>query len=182
MRPGTHILYTSGYTQNAIVHNGKLDEDAQLLSKPYRKDELARKLRSVFAGANQTSVKSPPAEQPAGPRGTVLVVEDVALIRMTTVEMVEQWGFATAEAGDGKTALALLESNQAIGILIADLGLPDMDGRQLVKEALKLKPTLKVVIASGYSPSERDDGQLGLPVRRLTKPFDTEDLRKALDV
>ena len=50
MRPGLSVLYTSGYTQNAIVHNGKLDDDALLLSKPYRKDELARKLRSIFAG------------------------------------------------------------------------------------------------------------------------------------
>ena len=50
MLPGLLVLYTSGYTQNAIVHNGRLDDDAFLLSKPYRKDELARKLRSVFAG------------------------------------------------------------------------------------------------------------------------------------
>ena len=50
MFPRLLVLYTSGYTQNAIVHNGRLDDDAFLLSKPYRKDELARKLRSVFAG------------------------------------------------------------------------------------------------------------------------------------
>ena len=43
------VLFTSGYTQNAIVHNGRLDEDVFLLSKPYRKDELARKVRSVTA-------------------------------------------------------------------------------------------------------------------------------------
>ena len=56
MHPKIRILYTSGYTQNAIVHNGKLDDDALLLSKPYRKDELARKLRSVFAGTARGAI------------------------------------------------------------------------------------------------------------------------------
>ena len=56
MHPRIRILYTSGYTQNAIVHNGKLDDDALLLSKPYRKDELARKLRSVFAGTARGAI------------------------------------------------------------------------------------------------------------------------------
>ena len=59
MHPGVRVLYTSGYTQNAIVHNGKLDDDALLLSKPYRKDELARKLRSVFAGTARGAIAAP---------------------------------------------------------------------------------------------------------------------------
>ena len=90
------MLYTSGYTQNAIVHNGKLDDDALLLSKPYRKDELARKLRSVLAarrGPDHAAQHRRQATTPTGTRGKVLVVEDVALIRMTTVDMVEQIGF-----------------------------------------------------------------------------------------
>ena len=68
MHPGVRVLYTSGYTQNAIVHNGKLDDDAFLLSKPYRKDELARKLRSVFAGTARAAPlpsPGPPASRAA---------------------------------------------------------------------------------------------------------------------
>ncbi len=48
LRPGLKVLYTSGYTDNAIVHHGRLDPGAHLLSKPYRRDELARKLRLVL--------------------------------------------------------------------------------------------------------------------------------------
>lgn len=48
LRPGLKVLYTSGYTENAIVHHGRLDPGVQLLSKPYRRDELAKKLRSVL--------------------------------------------------------------------------------------------------------------------------------------
>jgi nitrogen-specific signal transduction histidine kinase len=47
-RPGTHVLYTSGYTENAIMHHGRLDPGVALLIKPYRKTELARKIREVL--------------------------------------------------------------------------------------------------------------------------------------
>ncbi|MES2474106.1 MAG: response regulator, partial [Pseudomonadota bacterium] len=189
MYPGLRVLYTSGYTQNAIVHNGKLDDDALLLSKPYRKDELARKLRSVFAGTARGPIANPQIAGQAAVdtssavrRGKVLVVEDVALIRMTTVDMVEQIGFVTAEAGDGAEALAILQNDAAIDILLTDLGLPGMNGRQLVEEALRLKPGLKIIIASGYSTNE-DEGGAKLPatVGYLTKPFDMQQLRRALE-
>lgn len=47
LRPGLPILFTSGYTQNAIVHRGRLDPGVQLLQKPYRRQDLALKLRQV---------------------------------------------------------------------------------------------------------------------------------------
>ncbi len=46
--PGLPILFTSGYTANAIIHGGRLDQGLELLSKPYTQDELARKLRKVL--------------------------------------------------------------------------------------------------------------------------------------
>ena len=186
MHPGLRVLYTSGYTQNAIVHNGKLDDDALLLSKPYRKDELARKLRSVFAGTARGPI---PASVPAGPsvpaadrvRRKVLVVEDVALIRMTTVDMVEQLGFESAEAGDAAEALEILRTDDSIAILLTDLGLPGMNGRQLVEEVLRQKPHLRIIIASGYSTSEEEGANLPAAVSYLTKPFDMQQLRRVLE-
>jgi PAS domain S-box-containing protein len=50
-RPGTKVLYTSGYTDNAIVHHGRLDEGVLLLSKPYRKPQLAQMVRRAISGA-----------------------------------------------------------------------------------------------------------------------------------
>lgn len=47
--PGLQVLFTSGYTDNAIIHGGRLEEGAELLSKPFTQDELARKLRKVLA-------------------------------------------------------------------------------------------------------------------------------------
>jgi CheY-like chemotaxis protein len=48
-RPGLKTLYTSGYTENAIVHHGRLDSGVLLLAKPYRKTELARMIRLALA-------------------------------------------------------------------------------------------------------------------------------------
>ena len=48
LRPGLRVLYTSGYTQNAIVHHGRLDPGVEFISKPYRRAELARRLRQIF--------------------------------------------------------------------------------------------------------------------------------------
>ncbi|HVZ27265.1 MAG TPA: response regulator [Rhizomicrobium sp.] len=111
--------------------------------------------------------------------GKVLVVEDVALIRLAAMDMIEQLGFAGVEAADGEEALALVRSDPGIGILFTDLGLPGMNGRQLVEEARRLKPDIKIIIASGYStgagspPEDKD-------IVRLTKPYDMNQLRKAL--
>lgn len=185
MHPGIKILYTSGYTQNAIVHNGRLDDDAFLLSKPYRKDELARKLRSVFAGTARGPVQAepPPPAPPAERRGKILVVEDIMLIRMATVDMVEQIGFQAAEAGDGAEALAILQRDPEIEILLTDLGLPGMNGRQLVEEARRLRPELRVIIASGYSTETAAGGRpTDEGIKHLTKPFDLGQLRRALEV
>ena len=105
----------------------------------------------------------------------VLVVEDVALIRLTTVEMVEDTGFAAVGAADAQQALAMLKDDDGISILLTDLGLPGMSGRQLVEEALRLKPGLKVIVASGY----REEG-FAANIGVLRKPFDLQQLQRAL--
>jgi len=108
------------------------------------------------------------------------VVEDVALIRMTTVDMVEQLGFSALEAADAFEALAVLRADTAIAILLTDLGLPGMNGHQLVEEALKLNPDLKVIIASGYSTEGEEPEALKGKVAHLAKPFDMSQLKRAL--
>jgi hypothetical protein len=48
VQPGLKVLYTTGYTRNAIVHNGTLDFGTELLTKPYTIDELAEKVRKIL--------------------------------------------------------------------------------------------------------------------------------------
>jgi PAS domain S-box-containing protein len=62
-RPGTKVLFTSGYTENAIIHHGRLDPGVLLLAKPYRKSELARMLRIALGG--EVDGEAPPAAAPS---------------------------------------------------------------------------------------------------------------------
>ncbi|MGY4505462.1 PAS domain S-box-containing protein [Bradyrhizobium sp. GM24.11] len=54
-RPGVKVLYTSGYTDNAIVHHGKLDDGVMLLTKPYRRNQLAEMIRKALGGGGMTA-------------------------------------------------------------------------------------------------------------------------------
>jgi CheY-like chemotaxis protein len=58
--PEIAVLFTSGYTDNAIVHDGRLDEGIELLSKPYTREALARKIRHVLGGRPLPSPSSTP--------------------------------------------------------------------------------------------------------------------------
>jgi len=60
LRPGVKVLYTSGYTDNAIVHHGKLDDGVMLLTKPYRRNQLAKMIRKAL-GATASPAPPPPA-------------------------------------------------------------------------------------------------------------------------
>jgi CheY-like chemotaxis protein len=54
-RPGVKVLYTSGYTDNAIVHHGKLDDGVMLLTKPYRRNQLAEMIRKALNGGGMAA-------------------------------------------------------------------------------------------------------------------------------
>jgi len=54
--PGLPILFTSGYTENAIVHHGRLDDGVTLLSKPYSRNELARKIAQLLTTSDEDGV------------------------------------------------------------------------------------------------------------------------------
>ena len=161
LRPGLPVLFTSGYTDNAIVHQGRLDEGVQLLSKPYSRDDLARKIRSVLKTA----------------RRVVLVVEDDPLVRMSAVDMIEALGFSPLQAEDGPSALKILDSDERIDVLFTDVGLPGMRGHELAALARKRRADLKVVFASGYG--DGDDGAVP-DATHLGKPYEQDELAEAL--
>lgn len=103
--PQLSVLFTSGYTENSIVHGGRLDEGVNLLSKPYSREALARKIRQVFARDGKMPRPDPgpaPQRPVAGPAMslTVLVCEDDAIIRLNTVDMLEELGHVALEAGN----------------------------------------------------------------------------------
>jgi two-component system NtrC family sensor kinase len=59
LKPKVPVLFATGYTQNAIVHQGRLDADVQLLTKPYTRDELARRIGALLAHATSKGDAEP---------------------------------------------------------------------------------------------------------------------------
>ncbi|MDW5318552.1 PAS domain-containing protein [Rhizobium sp. PL01] len=183
-QPDLAVLYTSGYTENSIVHGGRLDAGVELLSKPYTREALASKLRQVLANRAQKYQPSPaaplsiePVQQEASATLSILLVEDDVLIRINTADMIAELGHDVIEAGTGAEAIALLET-RSINVLVTDLGLPDMGGAQLADEARARQPALGVVYATGH---DRHTGELPLEAVVVTKPYGAEDLRSALE-
>ena len=114
--PGLGVLFTSGYTQNSIVHNGQLDADVALISKPWRQEDLARALRAALDGTGL---------RPPAPR-RILLVEDEELVRMTTADALAELGFEVLEASTAAGAMGRLSPPP--DLLLTDYGLPDRTG------------------------------------------------------
>jgi CheY-like chemotaxis protein len=115
-----------------------------------------------------------------GGSAKALVVEDEPLIRMNTCFMLQEMGVEAVEAGSAEDALLLLAGDSDIDVLIADLGLPGIGGEELVRQARALRPSLRIVVASGRSSRDQVGNPAFEGVFRLGKPFDADDLRRAL--
>jgi PAS domain S-box-containing protein len=177
LHPGIEVLFTSGYTQNAIVHDGKLDAGVQLLSKPYAREQLARKLRQMLSKQHvaPAAPAAPGVEKLAATRRVLFVDDDADVLSMTCslLELLNQRVDGAASPAD---ALALLERNQ-YDILITDYGLPGMNGIELARKAQAGQPQLKIVIATGYGQvaAAAEIGAITMP-----KPFTPADLKRIL--
>ena len=108
--------------------------------------------------------------------GGVLVVEDEALVRMLVVQTLEDAGFVVCEAAEATAALAALHADDSIRLMVTDLGLPGMDGRQLADQARARRPDMKVLFMTGYADSVRLEPVLPEGFAMITKPFDLDQL------
>ncbi|MCR5876611.1 response regulator [Phenylobacterium sp. J426] len=182
--PNIAVLFTSGYTENAIVHGGRLDEGVNLISKPYSREALARKIRHVLAAERQRGAGAWPVAPPApAPQQetpsegfTILFVEDDDLIRLTTAEMLKDLGHIVVEASGADEALVALQTC-VFDVLITDLELPGVSGEALVNQARQQQPGLGVIFATG-SDFVPPDGLADAIV--LRKPYDVGDLAATL--
>lgn len=104
---------------------------------------------------------------------TVLVVEDEPVVRGIIVEMLHDQGYRTREAPDGAAGLRILQLDKPVDLLLTDIGLPGMNGRQLADQARKLRPNLKILFMTGYAENAANaEGFLQPGMDMITKPFD----------
>ncbi len=190
--PDLAVLFTSGYTENAIVHGGRLDDGVELLSKPYSREALARKIRHVLRNRQQRRVA---IERPSKPHDaveaapasplrqtfSVLMVEDDPLVRMATAEMLSDLGHRVEQAASVAEALRVMAS-QTFDVLVTDISLPDLSGEELAARAIADNASIGIVFASGHDAPPAGKRRAGLQnAVYLRKPYNQAALERALD-
>ena len=130
-----------------------------------------------FRGAAQAedAAPEPAGEHVAGAGETVLVVEDEQVVRELIVAALAEMGYRTLEAMDGPSGLAVLQGPAHIDLLITDVGLPGLNGRQIADAARLLRPAMKVLFMTGYAENATmAAGFLEPGMAMITKPFAME--------
>jgi len=136
---------------------------------------------NLYLPRHQTALETapqPPAERPRAEQGeAVLVVEDDATVRMVMLDVLDDLGYGALEAVDARTAIPFIESGQRIDLLVTDVGLPGMNGRQLAEVARKSRPELPILFVTGYAQGAAVRGGFLEPgMEMITKPFTVDEL------
>ncbi|MCQ4248546.1 response regulator [Pseudomonas stutzeri] len=146
------------------------------------------RLSSVLGEGTEVSLVLPAAmadhtaaasinELPQGNGEHVLIVEDMPAVRMLVAEMLSEAGYRCSEAGDVATALSVLQDDASIDLLLTDVGLPQLSGRELADTARTHRPALPVLFMTGYAENAvRRDRFLAAGMDMVVKPFQIGDL------
>ena len=135
------------------------------------------------------AAEAPPQRQVRLPRGTesVLIVDDEKHLRAVAVSFLEDLGYKTLTANDGKQALEVLKQHDDINLLFCDIIMPGkLDGYQTALAALKSRPSLKVLLASGFASKreihENGDNKLlaELAAGVLSKPYNQLEMSRTI--
>ncbi|MGZ4811126.1 MAG: PAS domain S-box protein [Terriglobales bacterium] len=129
----------------------------------------------VYDRTETASTRRPAAKS----RGseTVLLVEDHALLRKVTTEMMRDMGYTVEVADTAEAALEIARSNREIHLLVTDVVMPEMNGLTLRDHVVALRPKMRTLLMSGYSGDVISQyGEIGAGTALLTKPFTAEAL------
>ncbi len=147
-------------------------------SEPGRGTTMKCYLPRTSAGTEQAAADRSPVPAAQG-QETILVVEDDPAVRALAATVLRQLGYAVLEAPDGANALRLVQdgSTPGIDLVLTDVVMPQMGGKDLAERLRKLHPNLKVLFMSGYADGAIAHGGLLDPgTAFLQKPFIRSDL------
>jgi PAS domain S-box-containing protein len=137
---------------------------------------------SLFLPSSEPAVETP--ERPpaleslkAASGERILVVEDDPQVRMVIMEALDELGYRAQAVGDATRALEIIEGQSPIDLLISDVGLPGMDGRQLAERARRQRPDLRVLFITAYAQNAAVRSEfLSEGMDMIFKPFAVEDV------
>jgi PAS domain S-box-containing protein len=148
--------------------------DARLQSTPGVGTQVTLLLPAAQGKVEPTVDVGPMAR---GGEEHVLIVEDMPAVRMLVVEMLREAGYRCSEAPDVTTALSVLRDDSSIDLLLTDVGLPGLSGRQLADAARELQKDLPVLFMTGYAQNAVSRERfLGEQMDMVTKPFQPGEL------
>lgn len=125
-------------------------------------------------------LEEPPAVIQGGTE-TILIVDDDLSVRESLQRALEDFGYRILLAGDGEEGLARFKENaRAVNLVLLDMIMPKMPGRELLKRMLKIDPDVKVIISSGHDEGHFEDPILKSAKDYLKKPFEINALEKAI--
>jgi CheY-like chemotaxis protein len=118
-----------------------------------------------------------PSALTAKARERILVVEDEPVVREVTTQILEGMGYRVVCAGDATEAMAVVEAGEHLDMIVTDVGLPGINGVQLVEQVLRRRPGIKILFVTGYGQNGIIDGaDLPAGAGLLNKPFNTATL------
>ncbi|WP_342029574.1 MULTISPECIES: response regulator [unclassified Stenotrophomonas] len=122
-------------------------------------------------------------DTPSGRLERVLVVDDTDSVRQMVQDMLREAGYDVVAVGDARQALRELRDDDSIALLLSDVGLPGMNGRELADAARELRPRLPVLFITGYTERATVRNEfLGPGMALLPKPFNLSELLRAVSV
>jgi signal transduction histidine kinase/DNA-binding response OmpR family regulator len=183
--PELEVLFTSGYSENAALPGGGFDVNANLLGKPYRRDELAARLRHMVRNQQHRRVLEAAVARARAARAAaarpdglaVLVVEDNDKVRTIIGEYLQELGHRATLVRTAEDALDALGAG-GVDVLLTDVSLPGMSGLDLVQQVAELHPAVQPIVSSGFG--DRLTVRSLPNVRLLAKPYAIGDLERVL--
>ena len=119
---------------------------------------------------------TPRGVTPCSARGVVLVIEDQDDVRAQIADVLTDMGCEVVEATDGERGLQIIASRRHLDLLVTDVGLPGVNGRQIAEAAREAIPGLPVLLITGYAGKALENSELAQGMEILRKPFSLEDL------
>ena len=160
------------------AHKGSL----QLVSQPGTGTTFKVYIPAQISATTEEQTVQPSVDEQWKGSGTILLAEDEVQLALTVRAMLEELGFNVIVASNGKEALELYHENAAdITLVVADIGMPIMNGYEMFRELKKLDPKLPIIISSGFGDDEvtvalSRDAIAGL----VSKPYKFDLLRRVL--